>query len=349
MAPSMLFLSSGLFLGWSLGANDAANIFGTAVGTKMVRFQTAALICCVFITLGAVISGAGTTQTLGRLGVVNALPGAFIVASAAAVTVLWMTRMGLSISTTQAIVGAIMGWNYFTSVQTDPGILSIFLATWILSPILSAVAAIIIYRLTKLVLENIELHMFTLDRYTRMALLAAGAFGAYSLGANNIANVMGVFVPSSPFGDFQLFGLFHVSGIQQLFLIGGIAISIGVFTYSKKVMFTVGSGVYSLSPITAVIVVLAASAVLFVFASEGLRNWLLSAGLPAIPLVPVSQSQAVIGAIIGVRLAKGTGNVNYLLLGKIGTGWLLTPVCAGVISYLSLFFMQNVFMQPVYI
>jgi hypothetical protein len=38
------YLSSGLFLGWSLGANDAANIFGTAVGTKMVRFKTAASI-----------------------------------------------------------------------------------------------------------------------------------------------------------------------------------------------------------------------------------------------------------------------------------------------------------------
>ena len=41
----LLFLSSGLFLGWSLGANDAANVFGTAVGTRMVRFATAAAIC----------------------------------------------------------------------------------------------------------------------------------------------------------------------------------------------------------------------------------------------------------------------------------------------------------------
>ncbi len=40
----LVFLSSGLFLGWSLGANDAANVFGTAVGTRMVRFTTAAVI-----------------------------------------------------------------------------------------------------------------------------------------------------------------------------------------------------------------------------------------------------------------------------------------------------------------
>ena len=65
------YLSSGLFLGWSLGANDAANIFGTAVGTRMVRFATAALIASVFVILGAVISGAGA-------GAINTLPAVFI-------------------------------------------------------------------------------------------------------------------------------------------------------------------------------------------------------------------------------------------------------------------------------
>ena len=52
----LFFLTSGLFLGWSLGANDAANVFGTAVGTQMVRFTTAAIICSLFVILGAVIA-----------------------------------------------------------------------------------------------------------------------------------------------------------------------------------------------------------------------------------------------------------------------------------------------------
>lgn len=59
----LIFLISGLFLGWSLGANDAANVFGTAVGTRMLRFKTAALIASVFVIIDAVIGGAGATHT----------------------------------------------------------------------------------------------------------------------------------------------------------------------------------------------------------------------------------------------------------------------------------------------
>ena len=120
----LLFLSSGLFLGWSLGANDAANVFGTAVGARMVRFRTAALVCAVFVVLGATISGAGAAHTLGRLGAVNALPGAFTVALAAGLTTFWMTRLKLPVSTSQAIVGAIIGWNLYTASVTDTRALS---------------------------------------------------------------------------------------------------------------------------------------------------------------------------------------------------------------------------------
>ena len=79
----LIFLSSGLFLGWSLGANDAANVFGTAVGTKMIRFKTAAMISGIFVIIGAVIGGAGASHTLGKLGSVNAIAGSFMVAFAA--------------------------------------------------------------------------------------------------------------------------------------------------------------------------------------------------------------------------------------------------------------------------
>ncbi len=344
----LVFLSSGLFLGWSLGANDAANVFGTAVGARMVRFTTAAIVCSVFVILGAVISGAGPAQTLGKLGSVNAIPGAFMVALSAASAVFMMTRAGLPVSTTQAIVGAIVGWNVFSGSLTDTGTLLTLAATWVICPILAAVIAAGLYKAITAGVRAAKPHLLRLDAYTRAGLILAGAFGAYSLGANNVANVMGVFVPVSPFTALRLGDLAVVSSAQQLFLIGGIAIAVGVFTYSKRVMMTVGRDLAPLSPIAAFVVVVAHSLVLFLFASQGLEGALARAGLPTIPLVPVSSSQAVIGAVIGMGLLKGWRGIRFRLFGGVAAGWVVTPILAGVMCFVGLFVLKNVFDQSVY-
>ena len=340
------FLSAGLFMGWSLGANDAANIFGTAVGTKMIRFTTAAIICSIFVILGAVAGGSGTAHTLGKLGSIDAIAGAFAVSASAAFTVMMMTKRGLPVSTSQAIVGAIIGWNVFGGIQTDTDVLIKITQTWVFTPILAAIFAVVIYFIVKFIIEHTSVHVVKMDKYTRYGLLIAGAFGSYSLGSNNIANVMGVFIQVSPFQDLTI-GSITFTGIQQLFLLGGIAIAIGVFTFSKKVMMTVGNSIFKLSPISAFIVVLSSSLVLFVFSSEGLHSFLTSNNLPAFPLVPVSQSQAVVGSIMGVGLAKGGRNIDLSRIGKIATGWVLTPLIALVITFIVLNVLQNVFLKTV--
>lgn len=343
-----IFLSSGLFLGWSLGANDAANIFGTAVGTKMVKFRTAAVIASLFIIIGAVYAGSGAAQTLGTLGSINTLPGAFMSALAAALTIYWMVKTSVPVSTSQAIVGAIIGWNFFAAKPTDIGILSQIVSTWVICPILSGLIAILLYWSVQKALRKSRLHLLRRDSYTRIGLILAGAFGAYALGANNIANVMGVFVPSSPLPPLNFPGGLHLSNTQVLFLIGGLAISTGVMTYSHKIMNTVGNGLMKMSPLMAWVVVVSQGLVLFLFASQGLKELLNSAGLPALPLVPVSSSQAVIGAVMGIGLAKGGRNLNWGLIGRIIFGWITTPVIAALVCYISLFFLQNVFNLEVY-
>jgi len=343
----LIFLSSGLFLGWSLGANDAANVFGTAVGTKMLRFKTAAIICGIFVIIGSVAGGAGAAHTLGKLGSVNAIAGSFMVAFSAGFTVFWMTKLKVPVSTSQAIVGAIIGWNLFTDSVTDYNSLLNIVSTWVLCPILAAVFSILLFYIFRAYYNRAKVHMLRLDWYTRIGLLVVGAFGSYSLGANNIANVMGVFVPVAPFDDLNIFGLFTFSSAQQLFFLGSFAIAVGVFTYSRKVMETVGGSLLKLSPEAALVVVLAQAVVLFLFSSEALEGWLISNNLPAIPLVPVSSSQAVIGAVIGIGLLKGGRGIKYNVLGGIASGWVTTPIIAGIISFISLFFLQNVFDQEV--
>jgi PiT family inorganic phosphate transporter len=343
----IIFLLGGLFLGWSLGANDAANVFGTAVGTRMIRFKTAAIVCSLFVILGAIISGAGTTETLGKLGAINALPGAFSACVAAGLSVYLMTKLGLPVSTTQAIVGAIVGWNLYTGSPTNIKVLITILGTWVLCPVIAAIVAMFFFIIIKKFINQSKWHILRLDAYTRTALLLAGAFGAYSLGANNIANVMGVFVPISPFTDIDILNVFTFSSKKQLFLLGGIAIAVGVFTYSKRVMLTVGNDLLKMSPVAAFIVVLSHSIVLFLFASQGISNFLQSMNLPSIPLVPVSSSQAVVGAVIGIGLLKGGKEVKWGIAGKITIGWFTLPVIAALISFAILFILQNMFNQNV--
>ena len=343
------FLSSGLFLGWSLGANDAANIFGTAVGTKMVTFKTAAIISTIFIIIGAVYAGAGASHTLGELGRVDTLSGSFMAALSAAITVYWMVELGLPVSTSQAIVGAIIGWNIYSGNPTDATVLSKIVSTWVLCPILSGIIAVILYWIVKFSLRHSQLHLIRQDCYTRIGLLIAGAFGAYALGANNISNVMGVFVPSNPIQGINLGPWFNFSSTQVLFLIGAIAISVGVITYSKKVIDTVGNGIMNMSPIIAWVVVVSQSVVLFLFASQSLKDFLEGHGLPSLPLVPISSSQAVIGAVIGIGIAKGGKNIRWGTLGKISAGWVATPLIAALICFVSLFFLENVFNHKVFI
>jgi PiT family inorganic phosphate transporter len=112
-------------------------------------------------------------------------------------------------------------------------------------------------------------------------------------------------------------------------------------------METVGGSLLKLSPEAALVVVLAHSLVLFFFASEELEYFLVSQNLPAFPLVPVSSSQAIVGAIVGIGLLRSWRSIKFRVLGHIAFGWISTPIAAGLITYVSLFFMQNVFNQTV--
>ena len=338
----LFYLTSGLFLGWSLGANDAANIFGSAVGSRMVSFGKAAAIASIFVILGAVIQGGGASNTLGELGSVNAIGGSFTVALAAAMTVFGMIRLSIPVSTTQAIVGAIIGWNFFSRNTTDTGALTTIVTTWVTGPLLGGIFAIILFILLRKIKRSARVHLITYESWIRKGLIITGAFGAYSLGANNIANVMGVFIPSINFDPINL-GIFTLSGQQQLFLIGGVAIATGIITYSGKVMKTIGNSLMELTPDAALVVVLAHSIVLFIFSSSTLSEFIGSMGLPPIPLVPVSSSQVIVGSIAGVGIYRGVRNINFKILWLIVSGWVTTPIIAGVTSFIALFIVQNVF------
>jgi PiT family inorganic phosphate transporter len=261
-----------------------------------------------------------------------------------------MTQAGLPVSTTQGIVGAILGWNLWSHTATDVGALSKIAGAWVASPILGALFAWLLYRLVRVTLRILKPHMLQLDQFLRTGFVLAGILGAYSLGANNIANVVGVFVPSASLSVIDL-GPLTLSGEQRLFAMGGIAIAVGAL-FSRPVMMTVGKNLMPLNPIGGLVVVMAQALVLFIFSSTALQGLLVRIGLPPIPLVPVSSSQAVVGAVVGVSLAhgfRGMRQIQLSVLRNIAVGWVLTPTIAAGISYIALYIVQNVFEQTVFV
>lgn len=312
----MLSLLGGIFLGWSLGANDASNAFGSAVSSRMVKFCTGAILASCFVVLGAILEGRSGIEILQGLTELT-LKMAVVSSVAAVVTVTIMTLMGLPVSTSQAVVGAILGIG-FVNKQLDVAGLGKVVACWFGTPIGGLLIAIFLYRLLAAFYNYSNIDLFDSDILMRLSLIVAGSYAAYALGANNVANVTAVFV-----GAGQL-TVFSAS------VIGGLSIALGILTFSRGVMETVGKKLVRLDPFSALVVVLAEGLTVHFYTLVG---------------VPVSTSQAVIGAVLGVGLVKGINTVSRRTLTNILIGWFLTPTMACFIA-LALYFSLNLHFIP---
>ena len=299
-----LYLSSSVFMGWSLGANDAANVFGTAVSSRMVRFKTAVILTSVFIIIGAYLEGTNGIRTLSSLTDQNLLT-AFISIFSAAITLTIMTYLKLPVSSSQAIIGAVLGIGIFNSRINFQGFTKVIIC-WIGTPIGAMIIAIILYMILRTVLNSLNLNLIQLDWLLRAGLIVSGSYGAYALGANNVASVTGVFANTVNLSP------------QILALIGAVSISFGVITYSRNVMYTVGKKLIPMGAFPALVAILAEAITVHIYAKIG---------------VPVSTSQAIVGAVLGIGLINGMRTINLRTLFNIIAGWLSTPLIAGLISF----------------
>jgi len=308
----MIRVISGVLLGWGLGANDSANVFGTAVSSRMVRYSTAVILSAIFVMLGAILQGEEGIRTLGSLADQD-MNTAFIISTAAAITVTIMTVLKLPISTSQAVVGAIIGGGLLTNAPFDFEKLGKIVICWIATPVGGFFFTYIFYYIFRKAFQILKVDMVGTDGIMRTSLILAGCYGAYALGANNVANVTGVYVVGGLLNE------------MQAVLIGGVSIAIGVITYSRNVMFTVGKSIVPLDAFSALVTVVAHAVTVHIFAIIG---------------VPVSTSQAIVGAVMGIGLIRNVEAINYKSVRKIFSGWMLTPVIAFGVALLLTFIFQ---------
>ncbi|PLX15263.1 MAG: inorganic phosphate transporter [Candidatus Muiribacterium halophilum] len=305
---------SGLWMGWGLGANDS-NFFGPGVAAKVIKYRTATILIAIFVVIGAVMEGPKCMHTLDKLSATTSPNEAFIILFSAALCVMIMSSAGMPVSTSQAVVGSILGGSLFRYYLGVPGALDSFsklgkiVICWIGTPLGAAFMAFILFHVVDYITSRYIRNILALNRFITVTLVVAGCYGAYGLGANNVANTTAVYVASGTLNEFNAA------------LYGGLAMAVGALTFSRRVMMTVGEKIAVIGPLGALVATLSHSMTMHFFTQVG---------------VPVSSSQAIVGAVMGIGFVKGADGVSYKKLLSIVTGWIITPIssmlfCFGVI------------------
>lgn len=388
-----------VYVAWSIGANDLANSMGTSVGSKALSIKRAIIVAGVFEFLGAALVGVHVTKTI-RFGIVDTqasvfstdpyiyMYGMLAALLAAAIWITVSTYFSLPISTTQSIVGSLLGFGIVSagvSAVSWGKIIEIG-ESWLLSPIIGALLAFILFFIIKKVIFNTSkpfestkkvvpffsfavtaLILFSIFKsientdfpqlslrvillitillslivsfisYLIMRRYKSRKFGtdieeyaliehifiyfqittacyvAFAHGANDVANAIG---PLAAIVDIlntnQI--ILEATIPVWLILLGAFGIVVGLATWGKKVIHTIGERITEITPTRGFAAEFSTALVVLMCSRLGL---------------PVSTSQVLVGSVIGVGLARGIVAVDLKIIKRIFTSWVLTvPVSA---------------------
>ncbi|WP_099209304.1 inorganic phosphate transporter [Thermococcus henrietii] len=304
---AIAILAVAFYIAWNIGSNDSANAMGTAVGSGILSFRQATLTIAIFVVLGAYLKGYKVMKTVGE-GIVPegflTMEMALIALLAAGIWVTIATVRGLPVSTTQSIVGGVIGVGLAMKAPVNWFTLGKIAAAWVISPILSGILAAILYKFYSKVISKIK-SVSTIEALYKALAILGGSYMAFNFGTNEVANASGPIVGAG-FMEPKTAGV-----------LVAISLAIGSLTFSYAVMHTVGKKITALGPISAFAAQFGSAI------SVSLANFL---GLP------VSSSQSIVGGVVGVGLVVGQG-VDRRVIRDILFGWVATPLTAIVISF----------------
>ena len=154
----------------------------------------------------------------------------------------------------------------------------------------------------------------TVEGIFRKLQIITSCYVAFSHGANDVANAIG---PVAGIIPLATTGVMNPSAPIPTWLLalGGIGIAVGCMTWGRRVMRTVGGRITSLTNTRGFSVDFGAATTVLVASKLGM---------------PISTSHTVVGAVIGVGLARGLEAIDLSIIRKIIISWLLTlPIAAG--------------------
>ncbi len=151
-AMGIAVLISAAYVSYSLGANDVGNAIGPLLNRFPDKGPQLAALGGIAMAAGALTFGQRVTNTVGKSITPLDYPGALAAQLSAAVGVHLFSMLGIPVSTSQAIVGGVIGVGLTRGVQAvSTGKISTIFVGWVLTPTCAALFAAVMYR----VLDNL--------------------------------------------------------------------------------------------------------------------------------------------------------------------------------------------------
>ena len=176
--------------------------------------------------------------------------------------------------------------------------------------------------------ENKDFYYASMERVFSVLMIITAAAMAFAHGSNDVANAIGPL--AAIYSVVESGGLIGAKSALPVWilLVGGTGIVIGLITYGHKVIATIGTGITQLTPSRGFAATLAAAATVVIASGTG---------------IPVSTTQVLVGAVLGVGLARGMAALDTRVINKIFLSWIVTLPAGAFMSILFFFALKGVF------
>lgn len=370
MAANVILVVVVLAFAWNLGVHYTGAVMGMPHAARAVSIWPALILIAIAALLGATFASGGVQETVG-LHIIDAsdvtkVDAIAIVAAAGGLT-LFYNYAKVPTSTIQILVFCVVGAGLAADIPIEWSTIASLVVVWIIAPVAAVILGFILTRLLDLAIPtpatrvqvneevlvaagadrassiaqpapaqrgtpwqrwfpnvftplapntadaarasarlSVETTLFLL-RWLPALLLAVGIAASFVMGANDVSNATGALIMTN------LFSL-RVAG-----LLGGIAIAVGALTWGKRILQTVAFDVVHMDLTMASAAQGVQALVVLIAVTQGYFT---------------SMNQALIGAMAGTGLARGSETVRRKQLAGILRGWALGPVSGLAITFL---------------
>ncbi len=169
-------------------------------------------------------------------------------------------------------------------------------------------------------------HFYTVERVFAILMVVTACGMAFAHGSNDVANAIGPLAAVISVAQTGVVGAQSALPIWVL-LIGGTGIVIGLATYGVHVIATVGKKITQLTPSRGFAAELAAATTIVIASGTG---------------IPISTTHTLVGAVLGVGLARGIEAIDLRVVGKIFVSWVVTIPAGAALAIVFFFVFRTV-------